>query len=566
MLNKIIVIIKNTLRFLPPLASTFLIIATAHGTTNVAQNFPIDLNAIMTSAMANAYVLQALQLENNPQQAMIYLKQAAHIAPNDEGMLSALDIIESQLIKQKTLKQPEPQPIPTAISEPPAPEPLEEITKSPSESLVETYISLAEALRENQQHEPASIYLREALNLRPDDVTIMFDLANTLNMAHLNEEALNMYYRLLAKCPTHKTILYNTAYTLKKMGRITDAMLFYDATLEQDPEYSEALFSRSLAYLISGDFERGWPAYEARWKRSGYPEQRTFKEPMWDGSDLHGKTIYIYAEQGLGDTFQFIRYAKVLKEQYGARIIVSVQSPLVTIISLCPYIDKVISLKQQPLVFDYQIALMSLPNILKTTIATVPNEIPYLYADQKLVQKWKEYLAKDKNFKIGICWQGNNNYSTAALRSVVAAKSLSAEKFAKLLKVPGITLYSLQQQTGIDQLSNLPPSFSLHVFDGDFDNTSGRFMDTAGVIANLDLIITIDTSMAHFSAGLGAPTWVLLPNPADWRWLLNCSDTPWYPNMRLFRQEDHGDWDAVMDNITHELTKLVSEKNKNSMR
>lgn len=562
MLNKIIVIIKNTLRFLPPLAGTFLTIATAYGTTNVAQNFPVNLNAIM----ASAYVSQALQLQNDPNQAMIYLKQAASIAPNDEDVSSALDVIESQLIKQKTFKQPETQSIPTAISEPCTPEPSEGITKSPSESLVETYISLADALRENQQHEPASLYLREALNLRPNDVTIMFDLANTLNMAHLNDEALNMYYQLLAKCPTHKTILYNTAYTLKKMGRMADAMLFYDATLEQDPEYPEARFSRSLAYLVSGDFERGWPEYEWRWKRSGYPEQRTFKEPMWDGSDLHGKTIYVYGEQGLGDTFEFLRYAKVLKEQYGARVIVSVQSPLVTIVSLCPYIDKVISLKQQPLVFDYQIALMSLPNILKTTIDTVPNEIPYLYADQKLVQKWKEYLAKDKNFKIGICWQGNNNYSTAALRSVVAAKSLSAEKFAKLLRVPGVTLYSLQQQTGIDQLANLPPSFSLHVFDGDFDNTSGRFMDTAGVIKNLDLIITIDTSMAHFSAALGAPTWVLLPNPADWRWLLDCNDTPWYPNMRLFRQTDHGDWDSVMENISQELAKRVSEKNKNSLR
>jgi len=486
--------------------------------------------------------------------ALIYLKEAALINPEDVEIASfASDLLGSlQIYCEDDINF-------SKVS-------AADVTHIPAiePTLPDTYMSIADALRENQHHETAALYLREALQLRPNNITLMFDLANTLNMANYNDESLYLYCQLLTKCPTNKTILYNTAYTFKKIGRMDDAMLFYNAALEQDPEYPEARFSRGLAYLVMGDFEKGWPEYEWRWKRPGYPPMRPLTEPLVDPNvDLNGKLVYLYSEQGLGDTFEFIRYARVMKQR-GARVVVSVQNPLVTILSLCPYIDRVIALNQQPVKFDYQAPLMSLPYLLGTTIKTVPTDIPYLYASQPLVAEWKEKLSTEKRFKVGICWQGNANYRTAALRSVVAAKAVPAKKFEKLLEVPNIKLYSLQKETGLDQESQLSPE--IYVFSGDFDDSHGRFMDTAAVLENLDLFITVDTSMGHLAAGLGLPVWVFIPNPPDWRWLMDTPDTPWYPNMRLFRQTTPGDWDSVMETVKEELCKVVEQFMKNNVQ
>jgi hypothetical protein len=202
--------------------------------------------------------------------------------------------------------------------------------------------------------------------------------------------------------------------------------------------------------------------------------------------------------------------------------------------------------------FDVHAPLVSLPAILHTTQQTVPADIPYLFADPQLVEQWRQKLAPDKNFKVGICWQGNPNYSTHFLRVAVAAKSCSAAKFAPLAYVPGVTLYSLQRETGVEQLARGIP-FPLVTFGPEFDRDNGRFMDTAALMQNLDLIITIDTSIAHLAAGLGKPVWILIPNPPDWRWMRDRTDSPWYPNMRLFRQTTALDWDSVIQTVADQL-------------
>jgi ADP-heptose:LPS heptosyltransferase len=427
------------------------------------------------------------------------------------------------------------------------------------QALVDTYVSMGNSLREQNNCAQAVIYLREALRLRPDNGNIMFDLANALNINNQNDESLSLYYQLLTRYPNHKIILYNTAYTLKKLGRVDTALLFYDAALAQDQEYAEAHFSRSLARLAVGNWQEGWPEYEWRWNRPGYPEARQFQQPLWDGSDLHGKTIYLHAEQGLGDTFQFIRYAKILKEEYGARVIVSVQKPLVTLIKLCSYIDEVFPLFEHPTNFDTHAPLMSLPYILKTTIEKTPAEIPYLYADQTLVEEWKQKLAHDKNFKVGICWNGNSHYQSAALRAVVAAKCIPLKEFARFGSIEGVSIYSLQKETGMNQLDSLPENFKLHTFGDELDNAHGRFMDTAAIMKNLDLVISIDTSTAHLAAALGTPVWIFIPTPPDWRWMLDSETTPWYPqNMRLFRQPTIGDWESALQKVEEELKKTVA--------
>ena len=361
--------------------------------------------------------------------------------------------------------------------------------------------------------------------------------------------------------PHEGGILYNTAYTLKKCGRIKEAMPYYEAALKRNPNHAEAHFSLGLAYLITGDFKQGWAEYEWRWQRNSQLSPRDFSQPMWNGEPLNGKTILLHAEQGLGDTFQFVRYAKLIKEQYGGIVLFASQRPLHTFVTrCCPYIDKVVTLDAIPKTFDVHAPLLSLPYILKSEEDTIPKEIPYIFPDQALTEFWRKRLSKDTHLKVGICWQGNSKYSTPFLRSVVAAKSIQMNKFSHLAFVPGVTFYSLQRETGTDQLKSMSTDFELVTFEEDFDKSHGRFMDTAAVIKNLDLVITVDTSIAHLSAAIGTPVWTFLPEPPDWRWMLNRPDTPWYPNMRLFRQTKQGDWDSVMLKVRNELNELAKTK------
>jgi hypothetical protein len=336
-------------------------------------------------------------------------------------------------------------------------------------------------------------------------------------------------------------------------------LLFYEKAIGLKPDHQEALFSQGLAYLVIGDWEQGWEGYERRWTRSEHIRMRSYDKPVWRGEDLAGKKLFVCAEQGLGDTFQFIRYLEILKRS-GAYIIFAPQKPLSVLLKLCPYIDEIVSFADRPGHFDYHIPLVSIPHIMKTRVDSTPKNIPYLYADKQLVEKWRLELAADTNVRIGICWQGNSEYTTAFLRAAVAGKSMHVSSFAPLTYIPGVTVYSLQHITGTDQLNLMPSTMKLVVFDGDFDNSQGRFMDTAAVIKNLDLVITIDTSICHLAAGLGVSVWNLVPNPPDWRWMLDRVDTPWYSNMRLFRQPTPGDWKSVIDCVVQELICYVADR------
>ncbi len=427
--------------------------------------------------------------------------------------------------------------------------------------LVEPALTTARLLCGQEQFEKSLEFFEHFLQKRPGDFGVKFEYANTLNTVHHTEKALEIYYALLRERPNEGGILYNTAFTLKKLGRIKEAMPYYEAALKRNPNHAEAHFSLGLAHLITGDFKRGWPEYEWRWQRNTQLTPRTFKQPQWDGAPLDGKTILLHAEQGLGDTFQFVRYAKLIKEQYNGKIIFASQRPLHTFISrCCPYIDTVTTMDAIPANFDTHAPLMTLPCILKSDEQTIPRDIPYITPDPTLVEFWHRRLAKDSQFKVGVCWQGNSNYSTPFLRATVAAKSIAMKKFASLASVAGVTFYSLQRETGTDQLKELPSDFKLVTFEEDFDKSRGRFMDTAAVIKNLDLVITVDTSIAHLSAAIGTPVWTILPEPPDWRWMLDRTDTPWYPNMRLFRQPERGAWDPVMKQIVSELERTVAQK------
>lgn len=428
-------------------------------------------------------------------------------------------------------------------------------------------VGLARALNNTSKFEDSITCFRAALQLKPHDTHVLLELANTLNMGQHIQESLELYHTMLSSMSNNPSILYNIAYTLKKLNRIDEALPYYEKVLQLDPNNTEAHFSLSLAYLGTGNFEKGWEEYEWRWKREHQGGPRMLSKPLWDGSSLDNKTILLHAEQGLGDTLQFIRYAQLLKKKYAVKIILASQDPLIPLMKLCPYLDHIVSLYEKIPAHDVQVPLLSMPYLMKTRIDSIPHEVPYLYADQTLVQLWKEKLntqpllrssnSEKQNLKIGICWQGNSNYSTHFLRTAVAAKSIQLQQFLPLLTMEHVTVYNLQKITGEEQSEAVKACTAFVSFDKDFDVAHGRFMDTAAVIKNLDLMITIDTSMAHLAAGLGIPTWLLLPEPADWRWMAHRIDTPWYPTMQLFRQPTCGDWDSVIQKIINELKKLL---------
>jgi len=424
----------------------------------------------------------------------------------------------------------------------------------------EAHAAIGRELCAQEQFAESIPHLKRATELN-EDLQLHFEYANVLNAVNLLEESLQIYENLLRRNPECVAILYNTAYTLKRMNRIHDAMYYYNAVLERDPNHAEAQFSRGLAYIMMGEWDKGWEGYEWRWKRKG-PQplwSRVMKQPMWDGSDIRGKTVLLNSEQGHGDTFQFIRFAKQVKDMGAKKVLVSTQPNLKTIVSYCPYVDGIVDLTTQPLPdYDVHAPIPSLPRLLKTQVLDLPGPTPYIHANPLLVEEWRRKLSGDKNFKIGICWQGNNKYHTAFLRAVVACRPTALAALAPIGRIPNVSIYSLQKVDGLEQLQNLPEGFTVKTFDGDFDDSHGRFMDTAAVMKNLDLVITVDTSIAHLAGALGVPVWTMIPNPPDWRWMFDIDDTPWYPTMQLFRQETPGDWEPVIKQMVDKLVGKVA--------
>jgi len=260
-------------------------------------------------------------------------------------------------------------------------------------------------------------------------------------------------------------------------------------------------------------------------------------EYIWDGSGLSGKTILLRDEDGIGDVFFWLRYAYLFKKQ-GARVILETRGFLVPLLSQCPYIDKLVAKGHTLPVFDFQVYIGGSFRVLRTTLESIPADIPYMYAHKTLARKWQERLSDDKKFKIGICWDPQPCRLRITKKIVKCPRAIPLYYLYPLSKLEHVSLYSLQHINGLEQLKVIPKDFKIHTFDEDFDQKYGRFMDTAAVMQNLDLIITADTSVAHLAGALGKPVWVLLPFVTDWRWFIDRTDSPWYPTMKLFRNRE----------------------------
>ena len=397
--------------------------------------------------------------------------------------------------------------------------------------------------------------IRKAIEINPEDPVFHNNLGLVFRNLGESENAFKHFQRATSLDPNYSEAYHNAGNMLKDLCRPMEAIEFQNRAIELRPDYIEAHFNKSIALLLMQNFKDGLEEYE--WRRHLKAlKPLEFDQPLWDGSDLSGKTILLHAEQGLGDTIQFIRYAKVAKEG-GATVIAAVQDSLTTLLKNCAYVTSVISLKDKFPNFDLQAPLMSLPWILNTKPSTIPAEIPYIKADSELVKQWHARLAENNNFKIGLCWQASPLYEKHHQRKTISPKSIPLRDLYSLAKIDGVSLYSLQKEVPTEQLENMPNDFILHDFGPDFDNNHGPFMDSAAVMENLDLVITIDTSIAHLAGALGVPVWVMLPYVPDWRWFLGKNGSPWYPTMRLFRQGKTRDWNAVIKEVIGALSNIM---------
>ncbi len=297
------------------------------------------------------------------------------------------------------------------------------------------------------------------------------------------------------------------------------------------------------------DPNQGWHEFEWRRLCENY-RIAPLPAPLWDGSAAPQRSVLLHSEQGLGDTLQFIRYAPLVKERCGS-VIVQCQPGLAPLLSRSPGVDRLIVRGESLPQYHVQAPMLSLPGILGTRLETIPADVPYLFADDALVEAWRQRLVSFQGCKVGIGWQGNPKYVTDNLRSI------PLRHFAPLARVPGVRLFSLQKGPGSEQAAAVRADWPIVEFGPDFDSRRGTFMDTAAVMRNMDLVITSDTALAHLAGGLGVPVWVPLGTACDWRWLDAGEDCPWYPTMRLFRQSRLGDWAGVFAAIAGELARLV---------
>jgi len=330
----------------------------------------------------------------------------------------------------------------------------------------------------------------------------------------------------------------NLGTILQAHGQPQEALAHYQQALRLRPDYAEANLNQAQALLLIGDFLPGWQGYEWRWKHlrlSPHP----FSQPRWDGAPLAGGTILLYAEQGLGDTLQFIRYTALVKKRVGT-VIVQCQPALIRLLATCPGIDEVIPEEAFPPRFDVHAPLLSLPGIFRTTLDSIPADVPYLQPPQGNSLSANTALdAPSGVLRVGIVWAGRPTHENDPDRSCPVSC------FTLLGRLRNVALFSLQKGPRAEELG--APGIEMSVVD--LKDFLGDFADTAAVVARLDLVISVDTAVAHLAGALGKPVWLLLPFAPDWRWLLEREDSPWYPTMRLFRQARPGDWPGVFERV-----------------
>jgi tetratricopeptide (TPR) repeat protein len=453
--------------------------------------------------------------------------------------------------------------------------------------LVAGWINLAMLERERRRPAEAEAHLRKAIELNPEQVETLIawcqfrasvkDLAGAWDWLRralardpLQPEAVNMKGILLhtegrfaeaveafeeAEVLGHNAAASNRGNSLLDMGRMAEALLAHASAVERDPTHPGARYNLALTRLRLGDWERGWPGYEARWHfREVHRSPRAFSQPRWQGESLDGRRILLHAEQGLGDTIQFCRYANLVAAR-GGSVILQVQPPVERLLRSLAIVRsgqaEVALLGKKPPEFDLECPLLSLPAVFATRVETVPWQGGYLGADPELAQEKRVKFpgvppslhTARRPLRVGLAWAGNPRYKADAQRS------MEFKTLLPLLHTPDVTWISLQKGPAAEQLSNADGA----VFVRDGSSRDEDLAETAALIATLDLVITTDTCIAHLAGAMAKPVWILLPHLSDWRWMQTVEITPWYPTARLLRQAFADDWAGVVNRVIREL-------------
>jgi hypothetical protein len=405
--------------------------------------------------------------------------------------------------------------------------------------LTDAHLCLGHCLHLQGNYEDAVAVYDHLLQISHDLVAAWSNQGNSLMELCRFEEAASCYAHALEKAPGLHDVRVALATCYQALGKLDEAMVACNQVLATAPEHAEAHWNRALLLLLSGEYREGWCEYEWRWQKRNFTSPpRNFPQPLWRGEAINGRTVLVHAEQGFGDTLQFCRFVPLFAN-LGARVIFECPAPLVSLMANLSDDLLVVQMGEPLPAFDLHVPLLSLAGVFNTTVDGIPGVVPYLHPPVDRLTFGQDLISNDDNLRVGLCWAGKTYPDPL--------RSCPEGLLAPLADIAGISWYSLQ--TGWDKPLPLPiTDLTSHIRD---------FSDTAALIYQLDLVITIDTAVAHLAGALGKPTWVMLPYAPDWRWMMGRDDSPWYPTMRLFRQNQAGDWGDVIERMGEALEGFV---------
>ncbi len=389
---------------------------------------------------------------------------------------------------------------------------------------------------------------RRAVTLEPDNAVAWGNLGNALRDLNRLDEAVEALETALKLSENKPSAHYNLGLLLRDIGRLDDAIGHFDAVLADDPEHVGGHWDRSLALLLDGRLQEGFDEYEWRWELAE-AKRHPFPGPEWNGKPMPGKTLLVYHEQGFGDTIQFARYLPMIKAM-DMRVVFFCQDPLIPVIRTLQGIDEIVpSSTGLPPDYDAHAAILSLPRLFGTTLETIPGDVPYLFPPEGTTVPPLTPAAGDP-LNVGIAWAGKPTHKNDRNRTC------PLEQFLPLLEVPGTRFFSLQKGPRAGDLKRV----GIAGIVADLDPVLEDFGVTAHVMAELDLVISVDTAVVHIAGALDRPVWVAMPQIPDWRWMFGRDDSPWYPSMTLYRQQTQGEWSEVFERIAADLTAEVAKR------
>ncbi len=409
---------------------------------------------------------------------------------------------------------------------------------------VETHCTLAGVFTEMKDLAGAVNSLRRAATLSPDSPLVALALGRYFIKCGDLTAAEASYRRAVQLDPNASLTHFRLGATLSQLGERQGAWESYERALAVNPQSHEIISHIALMHLAEGNFALGWSEYEQR--DSARRARRNFSQPQWKGEPLNGKRIFLHAEQGIGDALQSIRYIPMVAAR-GGKIILGIQTKLRRLLAVTEGVWKFVYEGETPPEFDCHCPLLSLPCAFGTDLNSIPGKIPYIYPSPGLVEAWRNKLQWN-SLRVGLVWGGNPKHPYELWRSI------KLEQFASLTNLPGAVYYSLQMGPPARELKQVGSGIKII----DLQSEQKDFADTAAIVANLDLVISIDTSVAHLAGAMGKPVWILLHKSPDWRWLLAREDSPWYPTAHLFRQSTLGNWKDVLTRVELELGEIVA--------